>query len=93
MPHPGEQMARRTHVFGKRAALFCIRFYRVAGSPWLGGACRFTPSCSAYALEAVEQYGALHGLRLAVGRLLRCHPFHRGAGFDPVPSPVRESQT
>ena len=53
-------------------------------SPLLGGYCRYLPSCSVYAEEAVRRHGAAHGLRLAVGRVLRCHPFRRG-GYDPVP--------
>jgi putative membrane protein insertion efficiency factor len=67
-----------------RALLLLIEAYRVALSPLLGGFCRFEPSCSRYAQEAVERHGALRGARLTVGRLLRCHPFRRG-GFDPVP--------
>jgi putative membrane protein insertion efficiency factor len=61
-----------------------IRLYRLVVSPALPPACRFTPSCSAYALEAVTRYGVLRGSWLAGRRLLRCHPFHPG-GFDPVP--------
>ena len=53
-------------------------------SPLLGGHCRFVPSCSYYADEALERHGALTGVRLTVRRLLRCHPFHPG-GIDPVP--------
>lgn len=61
-----------------------FRFYQKAISPHFPAACRFYPSCSAYACEAVEKYGALRGLRLALLRLLRCHPFRKG-GYDPVP--------
>ena len=61
-----------------------IRGYRYLLSPWLGSHCRFYPSCSAYALTAVENFGALRGSWLAVQRLLRCHPWHAG-GVDPVP--------
>ena len=61
-----------------------IRGYRYLLSPWLGSQCRFYPSCSSYALTAVERFGALRGSWLAVQRLLRCHPWHDG-GVDPVP--------
>jgi putative membrane protein insertion efficiency factor len=61
-----------------------IRAYQRLISPLLGPRCRFYPSCSHYALEAVERHGALRGAWLAARRILRCHPFHPG-GFDPVP--------
>jgi uncharacterized protein len=61
-----------------------IRGYQRFISPLLPPACRFYPSCSQYALEAVTRYGALRGSWLAMRRLVRCHPFNRG-GFDPVP--------
>ena len=63
-----------------------IRGYRYLLSPWLGSHCRFHPSCSCYALTAIERHGALRGSRLALGRLLRCHPWHPG-GIDEVPPP------
>ena len=68
----------------KRLLLAAIRFYRGKISSGLPPACRFTPTCSAYALEAVEKYGALKGGYLALRRILKCHPFHKG-GYDPVP--------
>lgn len=62
-----------------------IKFYRKYISPMKrGGCCRFTPTCSQYALQAVEKYGALKGSYLAIRRVLRCNPFCEG-GFDPVP--------
>ena len=64
--------------------LALIRFYRYLISPWLGQHCRFEPTCSAYALTAIERFGALRGSSLAVRRLARCHPWCAG-GFDPVP--------
>lgn len=66
--------------------------YKRFVSPLLGPRCRFYPSCSAYALEAVQVHGALRGSWLAVRRLSRCHPFHAG-GIDPVPGADREQGT
>ena len=61
-----------------------VRGYRLLLKPWIGNACRFDPSCSAYALQALEQHGALRGTALTGWRLLRCHPWCEG-GCDPVP--------
>ena len=71
----------------KQLLLSLIRFYRKTISPGRPPCCRFIPSCSQYALEAVEKYGAIKGGWLAVRRLLRCHPFHRQKSmeYDPVP--------
>ena len=60
-----------------------LRFYKAAVSPLLPPSCRFVPTCSEYAMEAVQKYGALRWGWMGVRRLLRCHPFHPG-GFDPV---------
>ena len=68
----------------KRMLLWLIRFYRAAISPTHAPCCRFTPTCSQYALEAVEKYGALKGGCLALRRILRCNPLCKG-GYDPVP--------
>ena len=72
-----------------RIVLGMISFYRAAISPRLGPSCRYEPSCSAYAAEAVELFGVLRGGWMAVRRLLRCHPFHAG-GYDPVPTVDRD---
>lgn len=63
-----------------------IRIYQMGISPWLGNHCRFYPSCSQYACEALERHGVLRGGWLAIRRVLRCHPWHPG-GVDPVPEP------
>ena len=68
----------------KRPVLAILRFYKRAISPNLPPACRFHPTCSEYAYEAVEKYGIIKGGRLAVWRVLRCNPFGKG-GWDPVP--------
>ena len=62
-----------------------VRAYRLLLKPWLGNACRFEPTCSAYALQALQQHGALAGSALAAGRILRCQPWCDG-GCDPVPA-------
>jgi putative membrane protein insertion efficiency factor len=67
----------------KRLLLALIRFYKAAISPWLGANCRFVPTCSEYAMEAIEKHGALKGSWMAAGRILRCNPFCKG-GYDPV---------
>jgi putative membrane protein insertion efficiency factor len=68
----------------KRVLLFAIRLYQLCLSPFFGTQCRFYPSCSAYATEAISVHGALRGTWFAIRRLLRCHPWHPG-GVDPVP--------
>ena len=69
----------------KRLFLAMIRFYQRHISPALPARCRFLPTCSAYAVEAIERFGAWKGGWLALKRLLRCHPFYRGPMYDPVP--------
>lgn len=71
----------------KTILIFLVRFYRKNISPLRQPSCRFLPTCSAYALEALEKYGAAKGGYLAVRRILKCHPFHRQKSivFDPVP--------
>ena len=69
-----------------RAVLIgAVRGYRFFLSPWLGSACRFEPTCSVYALEALDRHGAAAGLALTLGRIGRCHPWCAG-GLDPVPA-------
>jgi putative membrane protein insertion efficiency factor len=68
----------------RRALITLIRLYQVALAPVMGPACRYEPSCSAYAMGAIERHGVVRGSWLAVRRLLRCHPFG-GFGMDPVP--------
>ena len=67
----------------KKLLLALIRFYRAAISPLLGANCRFIPTCSAYAMQAIEKYGAWEGGLVALRRILRCNPFCKG-GYDPV---------
>jgi putative membrane protein insertion efficiency factor len=67
-----------------RVLIILVAAYRYALSPMLGRSCRFHPSCSEYAQEALERHGAVRGVWLALRRIARCHPWHRG-GYDPVP--------
>lgn len=71
----------------RRLLIMLIRGYQYLISPLLGNHCRFHPSCSSYAIEALEVHGALRGSWLALRRLGRCHPWHPG-GYDPVPHKV-----
>ncbi len=73
----------------KRILISLIRCYQVCISRFTAAHCRFTPTCSAYAIEAIELHGALKGSALAAWRILRCNPFCRG-GYDPVPEPSRK---
>jgi len=68
----------------KRPLILAIRGYRYLLSPWWGNQCRFDPTCSEYAMRAIEERGALRGTWLAMRRISKCHPWHHG-GFDPVP--------
>ena len=67
-----------------KGMIVMLRFYKREISPMLPPCCRYTPTCSEYAMQAVEKYGAVKGGWLAAKRILRCHPFHEG-GYDPVP--------
>ena len=69
----------------KKVFLQLIRFYQRHISPAFPARCRFKPTCSAYAYEAINKYGASKGLYLALRRFLRCHPFYKGDWYDPVP--------
>lgn len=69
----------------KASLIAMVKAYRLVLSPWLGSACRFEPTCSAYSLQALEQHGAAVGSCLTIARLARCHPWCMG-GSDPVPA-------
>jgi len=69
----------------KRLLIGLVKSYRLLLSPWLGSACRFEPTCSAYSLQALQMHGAAAGSYLTLGRLARCHPWCAG-GHDPVPT-------
>lgn len=71
-------------TFAVRFGIAAVRAYQLALSPFAGGACRFTPSCSDYAIQAIQEHGAVRGLGLALRRVGRCHPLG-SSGFDPVP--------
>ena len=68
----------------KKLAIAPIRFYQLIISPYLPKSCRFEPTCSCYAINAINKYGIMRGFYLALRRILRCHPFG-GSGYDPVP--------
>ncbi|MBQ2201762.1 MAG: membrane protein insertion efficiency factor YidD [Clostridia bacterium] len=76
----------------KRVFLAILRFYKRCISPLLPNACIYTPTCSEYAMEAIEKHGVLKGTGLAIWRLLRCNPFAKG-GYDPVPEPKKHKES
>ncbi len=76
-----------------RLALFAIRCYKAYLSILFAGSCRFEPTCSMYAYEAIERFGVLRGIWLGTKRLLRCHPLSRKFGFDPVPETWEETHS
>jgi len=75
--------------FLARPLIWLVKLYRVAISPWLGGNCRFQPTCSEYAIEALQTHGVLRGAWLAARRIGRCHPWG-GSGYDPVPGAAQD---
>jgi len=72
-------------MIAQRLLVGLVKGYRLLLSPWIGNACRFTPSCSLYSIDALEQHGAAAGSYLTLARLVRCHPWCEG-GHDPVPT-------
>lgn len=78
-------MSERRRALAVEAALFTLRVYKTHLSFLFAGSCRFEPTCSRYAYEAIERFGVARGVWLALRRLLRCQPFSRSFGFDPVP--------
>ena len=76
----------------KKSVIFFIKAYRLLLSPFLGDRCRFYPSCSLYAELAFERFGFFYGVWLTVKRLIKCHPWYRGDGYDPVPEILSKEQ-
>jgi len=75
---------------GVRAALFALNFYKAYLSLWMAGSCRYEPTCSRYAYQAIERFGLARGVWMGMKRLLRCHPLSRKSGYDPVPEKWEE---
>jgi uncharacterized protein len=73
-----------------RAALFALNFYKSYLSLWMAGSCRYEPTCSRYAYQAIERFGLPRGFWMGIKRLLRCHPLSRKSGYDPVPEKWEE---
>ena len=84
-------MSSFQQTVGVRLALAALRFYKAYLSVLFGGSCRFVPTCSSYAYEAVERFGVARGSWLTLKRLLRCHPLSRKFGYDPVPELTPQS--
>jgi uncharacterized protein len=90
-PH-AQRVSSAPRSGGVRLALGALRFYKAYLSLLVGGSCRFEPTCSMYAYEAVERFGVTRGSWLTLKRLLRCHPLSPRFGYDPVPEAWRDSQ-
>jgi uncharacterized protein len=84
---------RAPHSIAMRAALFALDFYKTYLSALFAGTCRYEPTCSRYAYEAIERFGVWRGVWLGTKRLLRCHPLSRKFGYDPVPEKWEEMPT
>jgi uncharacterized protein len=85
--------AQKRHSAGVRVALFALDFYKSYLSALLSGNCRYQPTCSRYAYEAIERFGVARGMWLGTKRLLRCHPLSRKFGYDPVPEKWEEMRS
>ncbi|HKN23967.1 MAG TPA: membrane protein insertion efficiency factor YidD [Candidatus Acidoferrum sp.] len=85
--------AANRHSAGARVALFALGFYKSYLSPLLAGNCRYEPTCSVYAYQAIERFGVARGVWLGTKRLLRCHPLSRKFGYDPVPEKWEEMRS
>ena len=84
-------MSKSPQTTGVRIALAALRFYKAYLSLLFSGSCRYVPTCSMYASEAIERFGVTRGSWLALKRLLRCQPLSRSFGYDPVPESWRKS--
>jgi putative membrane protein insertion efficiency factor len=81
---------RTTYKLMKEGLIILIRLYQHTFSTFFGPCCRFTPSCSSYALLSIQRFGVIEGVLLIFKRLTKCHPFHLG-GYDPVPETIKKS--
>jgi len=89
----GSRTPTQNRTWGVRAALFALTFYKNYLSILLAGNCRFQPTCSRYAYEAIKRFGVARGIWLGTKRLLRCHPLSRRFGYDPVPEKWEEMRS
>jgi putative membrane protein insertion efficiency factor len=90
---PAKEVQQAPQSAGVRAALFALDVYKVYLSALFAGTCRYEPTCSRYAYEAIKRFGLWRGVWLGTKRLLRCHPLSRKFGYDPVPEKWEEMPT
>jgi len=93
LPGAATSAATAGHSASVKTALTILRIYKVYLSVLFAGSCRFEPTCSRYAYEAIERFGVARGFWLGLKRLLRCHPLSRKFGYDPVPEKCRDMRT